>query len=367
MVKEVAAVSSPANLYEKAVSSGEINHDEGQAKIIACFEALFHQLQAHQDKSSFFARFTKSKKHLLKGLYIYGGVGRGKTMLMDLFYASLPDGAARRLHFHDFMVMAHDEMNHARINGADDLVRQAAATLAKGPKILCFDEMEVRDIADAMILKRLFEGLLQQGITIIATSNRHPDELYLGGLHRDRFLPFIEQLKQVCDVHAIDEGQDWRTRLLSKMPRWTVPANDQSRQDIKSQFEIITQQEQIMPITIKVAGREIIFAQSAANIALVHFDEICGLALAARDYIAIADRLTGLFITDIPSLDDSKQNEARRFMWLVDALYDRGRFLIASADADMDAIYTGNQWAFEFDRTVSRLSEMTRVSDEISG
>ena len=355
-------MTSPASLYEKALSSGELQADEGQAKIITAFDNLFHKLLDHSSKSSFLARLRKAKKQPLKGLYIYGGVGRGKTMLMDLFYASLPKGTARRLHFHDFMVMAHDEMNNARLKGADDLVSMAAATLAKGPKILCFDEMEVRDIADAMILKRLFNGLIDAGVCVIATSNRHPDELYLGGLHRDRFLPFIDQLKQVCDVQEIDAGQDWRTRLLAQMPRWSVPADETARQLMTSQFESLTAQDEIEPITIKVAGREIIFDRCAGNIGFVHFNDICGIALAARDYIAVADRFTGLFITDIPMLDDALQNEARRFMWLVDALYDRERFLIASAEAEMEQIYKGNQWAFEFDRTVSRLSEMTRLS-----
>ena len=357
-------MTSPASLYEKALSSGDLQADDGQAKIISALDDLFHRLSEQAGKSSFFPRFRKSKKQAVKGLYIYGGVGRGKTMLMDLFYTSLPAGTARRLHFHDFMVMAHDEMNHARLKGADDLVSTAAATLAKGPKILCFDEMEVRDIADAMILKRLFEGLIEAGVCVIATSNRHPDELYLGGLHRDRFLPFIDQLKQVCDITAIEDGQDWRTRLLAKMPRWSVPADETARQIMTSQFESLTAQDEIMPITIKVAGREIIFDRCAGNIGFVHFNDICGIALAARDYIAVADRFTGLFITDIPLLDDRLQNEARRFMWLVDALYDRGRFLIASAEAEMEQIYTGNQWAFEFDRTISRLSEMTRLSSD---
>ena len=361
------AVSSPASLYENALASGELHADEGQANIIASFETLFKALQANSGKSSFLSRLTKPKQQAVKGLYIYGGVGRGKTMLMDLFYTSLASGTARRLHFHDFMVMAHDEMNNARLKGADDLVSHAAATLAKGPKILCFDEMEVRDIADAMILKRLFEGLIQAGVTVIATSNRHPDELYLGGLHRDRFVPFIDQLKQVCEVQEIEDGQDWRTRLLAQMPRWSVPSDDATCREMKLQFDKLIAQDEIAPITIKVAGREIIFSQSAANIGFVHFDDICGIALAARDYIAVADRFTGLFITDIPILDDEKQNEARRFMWLIDALYDRGRFLIASAEAEMDAIYSGYQWAFEFDRTVSRLSEMTRLSGEIYG
>ena len=355
-------MTSPASLYEKALSSGDLQADEGQAKIISSFEGLFHKLQDNAGKSSFLTRLRKFKKQAVRGLYIYGGVGRGKTMLMDLFYASLPKGTARRLHFHDFMVMAHDEMNNARLKGADDLVAAAAATLAKGGKILCFDEMEVRDIADAMILKRLFEGLIAAGVCVIATSNRHPDELYLGGLHRDRFLPFIEALKQVCDVQAIDDGQDWRTRLLAKMPRWSVSADEEARQIMTAQFESLTAQDEIAPITIKVAGREILFHRCAGNIGFVHFNDICGIALAARDYIAVADRLTGLFITDIPLLDDAMQNEARRFMWLVDALYDRGRFLIASAEAEMDQIYSGNQWAFEFDRTISRLSEMTRLS-----
>lgn len=352
---------SPLTAYDMACDSGQIQADSGQRHMMAQLEALYHRLLESVQTPSFWQRVVGQKAATPKGLYIYGGVGRGKTMLMDMFYQALPPAMAKRLHFHDFMVEAHDVMTSCRQKGGDDPVAEAASLLAAGPKILCFDEMEVRDIADAMILKRLFDALFAKGVTVVATSNRHPDELYLNGLHRDRFLPFIDQLKQACQVEAIADGQDWRTRLLAEMPRWFVPHNETTTSDMRHYFTRLAAGEACEAVTLKVAGRAVVFSEVASNIAFCDFADLCAVPLAARDYIAVADRFSGLFMTNVPILDDALQNEARRFMWLVDALYDRGRFFVASAEADMTALYTGRQWAFEFDRTLSRLSEMTRL------
>ena len=352
---------SPKQIYDERLGTGDLSADEGQAAVIEALDHLYQKLLASHSPSSLWQKFT-AKKQPLTGLYLYGGVGRGKSMLMDMFYESLPDGLASRVHFHDFMVLAHDKMNEARKAGAKDPVSETAKALGKNLHCLCFDEMEVRDIADAMIVKRLFDGLFAQDIVIVATSNRHPDDLYQNGLHRDRFLPFIAKLKHQCDMIEIAQGADWRSRLLGKTPRWYVPCDDINLAKMKAQFDIVTNQTPPMTLIVKVAGRELIFDKVAHNIAYASFDELCAVPLAARDYVAIADRLTGLFLTDIPKLGDDLQNEARRFMWLIDALYDRGRFIVASAEADMSALYHGQQWAFEFDRTLSRLSEMSRIS-----
>ena len=355
-------MAGPATRYHENIANGLISSDEGQKIVISALDTLYQALTSQPSKKSIWQKLTSAKQTPLQGLYLYGGVGRGKSMLMDLFFDCLPDGMAERVHFHDFMVRAHDTMNEARAKGAKDAVSETAKALAKNISCLCFDEMEVRDIADAMIVKRLFDGLFSQGITVVATSNRHPDDLYKNGLHRDRFLPFIENIKTHCDIIEIAQGADWRERLLGTSPRWYVPVGKATTKKMSEQFALVTSHDDTAPLAIKVAGRELILPKTSHNIAFVSFNELCAIPLAARDYVALADRLTGLFLTDIPLLDDSLQNEARRFMWLIDALYDRGRFIVASAACDMDRLYQGQQWAFEFDRTLSRLSEMSRIS-----
>ena len=358
------APNTPLATYQALLDEGSLSADEGQKLVVQALDGLYHNLMATARTPSFWQRLRKAKHAPApQGLYIYGGVGRGKSRLMDMFYHCLPEGFGRRVHFHDFMVMAHDAMNEARVKGAEDPIIAGAQMLMKSEhKVLCFDEMEVRDIADAMIVKRLFDALFAMNITVIATSNRHPDDLYKGGLHRDRFVPFIEKLKQQCDILQIADGADWRARLLGQSPRWYVPCDSDAHDKMAQQFEMVTSAEAVESVCVKVAGREIIFDKVAHNIAFASFDDLCSVPLAARDYVAIADRLTGLFMTDIPQLGDATQNEARRFMWLIDALYDRGRFVVASAAVNMDDLYIGHAWAFEFDRTLSRLSEMTRQS-----
>ena len=358
------AQNPPLATYQALLDEGALSADEGQKLVVQALDGLYHNLITDAPTPSFLGRLRKAKQRPApNGLYIYGGVGRGKSRLMDMFYHCLPEGFGRRVHFHDFMVLAHDAMNDARAKGAEDPIIAGAQMLMKSKhKVLCFDEMEVRDIADAMIVQRLFDALFSLNITVIATSNRHPDELYKGGLHRDRFLPFIAKVKDHCDILQIADGADWRARLLGQSPRWYVPCGARAHDKMIQQFEMVTSAGELEMVCVKVAGREIMLDKVAHNIAFTSFDALCSVPLAARDYVAIADRLTGLFITDIPQLGDAAQNEARRFMWLIDALYDRGRFVVASAEVDMQSLYTGQVWAFEFDRTLSRLSEMTRQS-----
>ena len=364
---------TPQSSYQALIKNKVLLADEGQSAIIHALDELYREVSQKPKKRSVWQKLTASSHDKkIRGLYIYGGVGRGKSRLMDLFYDCLDDGQATRVHFHDFMVAAHDAMNEARQSGADDPIKTGALALLKsqsdGQKaathILCFDEMEVRDIADAMIVKRLFDVLFEKQIIVIATSNRHPNDLYENGLHRDRFVPFIESLKTHCQIMRIADGNDWRSRLLGTAPRWYVPADGRANKEMAKQFAIVTSGSDPESVIIKVAGRDIHFDRVAHNIAFTDFASLCNASLAARDYVAIADRLTGLFITDIPALGNAEQNEARRFMWLIDALYDRGRFIVASAEQPMTDLYTGDVWAFEFDRTLSRLSEMTRQSHE---
>ena len=344
------------------IAAGHLSDDAGQMAVAKALDILLDRLTAPPARG-WLARLSSRNSHVT-GLYIHGGVGRGKTMLMDMFHGALlaRDNAIHpfRLHFHDFMVMAQDAIHAAREAGAPDPIAAAADGLAARGRVMCFDEMEVRDIADAMILSRLFTALFERGITVVATSNRHADELYENGLHRDRFLPFIELLKTQCDICEIAAGRDWRASVLASLPAWYVPADDAASQALDEGFRRLAGAAPVTAEIIRVAGREIGFEQVAGDVARASFAALCEAPLAARDYLAIAGRFAGLVIDGVPALTDTEEAAARRFMWLVDALYDRQRFLIASAAAEIETLYDGHMFAFEFDRTRSRLGEMTR-------
>ena len=369
----------PGQKLAAKIGAKILQADPAQAAIAIRLDQLIDGLQTaallrrkcsmmiRQITGSLFGRLWSPDQAPVKGLYIYGGVGRGKTMLMDMFHESVaaqrldrPDlPAIWRLHFHDFMVLAQDVIHEARSKGADDPIEMAAANLARRGAVICFDEMEVRDIADAMILARLFSGMLKRGVIVVATSNRHADDLYKDGLHRDRFLPFIDLLKQRCEMCQLDDGTDWRGAVLADLPAWHVPAQT-VRLQLESAFDKLAGGAAITAETIRVAGRDITIARVAGDVGFASFASLCDVPLGARDYLAIAGRFAGLVLSDVPQFTDANENVARRFMWLIDALYDRGRFLIASADAEIGNLYEGHQWQFEFARTASRLGEMAK-------
>ena len=342
------------------IDAGQLSADPGQQDVAAALDSLIARLAGGRKRRWLGLR----RQEPARGLYIHGGVGRGKTMLMDMFHDSLvtavPSLTPFRLHFHDFMVLAQDQVHAAREAGAADPIATAADALAASGQVMCFDEMEVRDIADAMILARLFTALFDRGVTLVATSNRHADELYKNGLHRDRFLPFIALLKTRCDIIEIAAGQDWRSQMLARLPAWYTPDDATAAAALDNAFASLAGAVSVGADIVRVAGREIAFEKVAGDVARTDFAALCEAPLAARDYLAIAGRFAGLVLAHVPRLTDSNEPAARRFMWLVDALYDRQRFLIASAQDEIDKLYDGHQFAFEFDRTRSRLGEMTR-------
>jgi cell division protein ZapE len=350
------ANDTPLKKYQRLISSGKLVPDEGQAFAMKALDALYSQIKKTAKKSWQFWS-TGSPPD---GLYLYGGVGRGKTMLMDLFYSACPAGDKQRLHFHDFMAQAHNLINQARKENVDDPIETAAKLIIQQGRLVCFDEMEVRDIADAMIISRLFASLWQNGMVLVATSNRQPDGLYENGLHRDRFIPFINQLNAKIQLIDIQAGDDFRKQILAGIDGWIYPFNDTAKAKLDDLFRRLLQDRDPQPEIIMSSGRQIILANTGADIALVHFDELCRTALAAGDFLIIADRFKGLIMQNVPLLGDDQRDAARRFMWLVDALYDRGRFLIIGAAAARDQIYTGEDWQFEFSRTLSRLTQMSR-------
>ncbi len=353
---------NPTMALAQRVGAHDLQEDVGQQTTARELDQLCAEItdrQSHGWLKKLISRATP-----IAGLYIYGGVGRGKTMLMDMFFASLPHGSSDsigwRLHFHDFMVLAQDLIHAARRAGEADPIAQAAKQLASRGQVLCFDEMEVRDIADAMILARLFTAILDQGVTLVATSNRHVDDLYKGGLHRDRFLPCIALLKQRCKLVEIAEGPDWRGSVLADIQAWYTPDDSHAALALKKSFDALRGTTEAATNTLRVAGRDIIIERSAGDVALITFGELCEVPLAARDYLAVAGKYAGIVLRGVPKFDDQNEAAARRFMWLVDALYDRSRFLIASAATDIGSLYNGHYFAFEFSRTMSRLGEMTR-------
>jgi len=365
----------PSQQLATRIGKRTLNQDSAQKGVALKLDNLVDRLIVARPPGGFLLRTANLllrwiglfHRDTVKGLYIYGGVGRGKTMLMDMFHESIKalpieqDGVPTiwRLHFHDFMVMAQDLIHEARHNGADNPIESAAVELAARGMVVCFDEMEVRDIADAMILARLFSSMLDRGVVVVATSNRHVEDLYKDGLHRDRFLPFIALLKERCEVCELNDGTDWRSVKLADLPAWYTPSHA-CRDQLVSAFGQLAGGVVVTDETIRVAGREIIIEKASGDIGFASFASLCDVPFGARDYLAIAGRFAGRVLSDVPTFTDKNDHLARRFMWLIDALYDRGRFLIASADADIAELYQGYQWQFEFERTASRLGEMTQ-------
>ena len=349
------------NSIEDVAQSININLDIGQVKAVKIFDQLTKEVKKNSG-NSIINFFSKSRK--IKGIYLYGGVGRGKSMLMDIFFQNLKFDKKRRLHFHDFMKEIHNKIFLAgKKNKNEDPVEVVASNFIKNTKLLCFDEMEVKDIADAMILNRLFEKLFSKGLILISTSNQKPENLYKNGLHRERFLPFIKLLNQHMSVSEIEKGKDWRKTFLKGKKTWLYPNNSSNRKILNGFFDELTKGFTPISEKLKITGREVVIPSAAGGIAKFEFKDICEANLAAGDYIEIADKFKGILIYDIPKLDSSKNNESRRFMWLIDALYDRKCFLLANAKEEIKNIYVGNQWKFEFERTSSRLLEMSRIAE----
>ncbi len=354
--------------YSRRIADGAVLDDDHQRSAIVMLDTLLDALH-HQKKNplmggllSFFFNIG-SKSPPPKGVYLVGGVGRGKSMLMDIFADCARQNGIKtcRFHFHDFMIAVHDKVHDPKLASMPDPARHVAAAITGGAKLICFDEMEVRDIADAMIVARVMQGFFEDGGVMVSTSNRMPDDLYEKGLHRERFLPFIALLKEKMIIHNIDSDIDWRQRVLSGMTAWYSPNDTMSKSSMQMAFEKLSGGAAVAAVTVTVKARDIVLGHASGSIAAIGFDELCARPLAARDYIALADRFAGLLVHDIPKLDDETRNEARRFMWLVDAFYDRGRFLVCSAETALADVYSGTAWQAEFPRTVSRLTEMTKI------
>lgn len=339
--------------YRAAVAGGELKPDAAQEKAVAKLDALARALGEKHGFSLF------RKEVPPKGLYIWGDVGRGKTLLMDFFFEEAGTAKKRRAHFNSFMVDVHARIHAERQKaGSDDPIPPVAKALAEEARLLCFDEFQVSDVADAMILGRLFDRLFAQGVTIVATSNTPPDRLYEGGLNRQLFLPFIEEIKQRLEVVELNGPTDYRLQRLSGVKVYLTPLGPQADAGMDAAWQRLTDSKTGKSTSLTVLGRQVVVPQAARHVARFSFEELCDRPLAAADYLAIAQHFHTLLIDHIPVMTDNMHNVARRFTLLIDTLYDEGVKLICSAAAPPEALFTSGINSDAFRRTVSRLAEM---------
>lgn len=340
------------DLYAARVADGSLTPDPAQQAVLPQFDRIRDGVM-QPVKRGFFRKAPEPPK----GLYLWGGVGRGKSMLMDLFVESLGDIPARRVHFHAFMQEIHTAMHEARKTGVDDAIAPVAADVAARVRVLAFDEMQITDITDAMIVGRLFEALFADGVVVITTSNRIPDDLYKDGLNRNLFLPFIDLLKERMEVVELISPTDYRQDRLAGSPVYFSPIDHEARRAMDAVWHDLTGGE-AEPLVLTVKSREVTLPAFRNGVGRTSFHALCGQPLGPADYLAIAQAVRVLMIDGIPTLGRSNFNEAKRFVTLIDALYEAQVRLIASAAAAPEMLYVEGDGVFEFERTASRLREM---------
>lgn len=351
--------------YRDQIELGKIRPDQTQALAVEKLQSLHNALKAYEPKTGeqgWKERFglTRGRAVAPQGLYFYGGVGRGKSMLMDLFFEEAPLENKRRVHFHSFMQEVHTRMagfRAADIKVADPL-NAVADAIAKGATLLCLDELQITDITDAMIVGRLFESMFKSGVVVVATSNRPPRDLYKDGLQRDQFVPFIGLIESKMDLLALDGPTDYRLEHMRLLDVYLTPNNNEAQKKLEAAFIRLTHGHKSHPAVISVQGRKVEIPKAVEGVAMVGFNDICGRPLGAGDYIEISRRYHTIIMSDIPVMNGEMKDVARRFITLVDALYEGHVKLICSADALPDALYLDGEGSFEFERTSSRLMEM---------
>jgi cell division protein ZapE len=343
-------------IYDTRVAEGMLRPDPAQRAALLRLEELREKLEEPQ-RRGFLSRFRRAEPAGKQGLYLWGGVGRGKSMLMDLFHAHAGIEAKRRVHFHAFMQEVQAALHEARKTGVDDAIKPVAEGIAARTRLLCFDEMQITDIADAMIVGRLFEQLFDRGCVVVTTSNRVPDDLYKDGLNRQLFLPFIALIKDRLVVHELASDRDHRQDRLSGSTVYFTPADNAARAEIDALWHEFTHGAE-ETLTLHVKGREIEIPRFHNGVARARFFDLCGQPLGPADYLALADAVRVLFIEEIPQLSRRNFNEARRFVTLIDALYEARVQVIVTAAAQPESLYVEGTGSFEFERTASRLREM---------
>ena len=343
--------------YEESLRREGHERDPAQEKLVSLLHELQQSLQAEKPRGLINLLRRREMRHAdSSGLYIWGGVGRGKTFLMDLFFDTLAIEQKKRIHFHRMMRSVHERLK--AIGDMEDPLDNIAADIAAETRVLCFDEFFVSDIGDAMILSRLLDGLFQRGVTLVTTSNAKPDDLYKDGLQRQRFLPAIELLKTHTRVVNLDGETDYRLRLLQQAGTYLTPDDEAATARLEKFFVECASSQVTKDHALEINGREIRAHRCAKGIAWFDFMEICAGPRSQNDYIEIARWYPAVIVSGVPTLDVNREDQARRFIALVDEFYDRRVKLILSADAVVESLYTGKRLSFEFDRTTSRLIEM---------
>ena len=345
--------------YRERLAEGALRPDAAQEQVAARLAKLAEELDGKAN-GGWLERFRKPAP-AVKGLYIHGEAGRGKTMLMDLFFADVEVRPKRRVHFHGFMQEVHARLHAAR-RQQQNAVSPVARAIAGEARLLCLDEMQITDIADAMIVGRLFEGLLAAGTVIVTTSNLPPDRLYLDGLNRKLFLPFIRLIGAKLDVVALDGATDYRLGRVKGHETFLTPLGPETDAKLQDLWRRLTDTDTGQPLDIEVLGRKLHVPQAARGCARFSFADLCAQPLGPPDYLALARQFGTLFAEHIPALGPERRNEAKRFVMLIDTLYDGHVRLVASSAEAADSIYPAGDHAFEFARTVSRLKEMQSAS-----
>ncbi|MBT8091914.1 MAG: AFG1 family ATPase [Gammaproteobacteria bacterium] len=345
--------------YEASLGREGHTRDPAQLALIGQLEDLQKRLSASQSAQRGlrgFANHWLGRRPSVRGLYLCGGVGRGKTFLMDLFFETLDVEARKRSHFHRIMQDVHRRL--AKLQGVDDPLDKVAADIARDTRVLCFDEFFVSDIGDAMILGRLLDGLFRRGVTLVATSNSRPDQLYRDGLQRERFLPAIRLIEQHMEVVAIGDGTDYRLRLLQQAGTFLHPDNADAHRRLTSFFDQSASSQIESESDLDINGRDIRAHRCAKGVAWFEFRALCDGPRGQADYIEIARWYPTVIVSGVPRFDAMIEDQARRFIALVDEFYDRRVKLIVSARTDVHSLYAGSRLSFEFERTISRLVEM---------
>ena len=349
--RTVARMTNLMTEYQTLVAAGTLQADPAQQAALPEFERIRSALATPVKRGLF-----RKAPDAPKGLYLWGGVGRGKSMLMD-FFVSHVEAPARRVHFHAFMQEIHAAMHAARQRGVDDAIAPVAADVAASVRLLAFDEMQITDITDAMIVGRLFEALFAAGVVVVTTSNRVPDDLYKDGLNRQLFVPFIDLLKERMVVHELASPTDYRQDRLAGSPTYFTPHNATARQQMDAIWADLAGGADT-PLDLTVNSRTVTLPRFRNGVGRASFFELCARPLGPADYLAVAEACKVLMIDDVPCLSRSNFNEAKRFVTLIDALYEARVQLICSAAAVPEMLYLEGEGTFEFERTASRLREM---------